>query len=281
MAKLKTPDLGKKPVQMDHRAILERKVDCIACHADVAVDKATVSRRDCERCHDRADYFTQWKQPLSLDEVEHYHAVHVPQQRAKCLDCHSEIHHQLVRGKTASGEPHFLSSAMADCTHCHPNQHVAQIDLLSGKGGVGVPKGEPNMMFGAQTNCFGCHIEQATTKHAGVALRGTLSGCIACHGDRHSKTFMQWKQGLTVSTMDAEEAYDKAQKMLEKTKDIKPETRQKASDLLKGALSDLRLVKRGNGVHNVMYSLDLLESVTKRCQQAMRIIREAEAPKKP
>jgi nitrate/TMAO reductase-like tetraheme cytochrome c subunit len=270
--KLKSPELAKQAIRMDHQAMLNRKVDCIACHADVATENATVTRRDCERCHDRPDYFEQWKQPLSLDLVQHYHAVHVPNQRAKCLDCHAEIHHQLVRGETTSGQPGFLSSVMANCTHCHPNHHVEQVHLLSGMGGMGVPKSEPNMMFGSRTNCFGCHTKEATTEHGGVTFQGTLSGCIACHGDRHSETFEKWKRGLKVVMLDAEEAYTNARKKLESAKDVKPETRRKATELLSTAQADLQLVKRGNGVHNVMYAIELLDSVTKRCQEATSII---------
>ncbi|MFO0969843.1 MAG: NapC/NirT family cytochrome c [Gemmataceae bacterium] len=268
-------DFPKKTVRMDHQTILKNKVDCVACHADVASESAPVTRRDCARCHDRPEYFTAWKKPLSLDVVKKYHAVHVPEQRAKCLDCHSEIQHQLVRGAAPSGQPQFLTSVMADCTHCHPGHHAEQIKLLSGTGGAGVPKGEANLMFGSRTNCFGCHTKQMTTEHGGVTLRGAINGCVSCHGDRHNETFEKWKRGLKVTLMDAEDAYDGAWKMLHKVKDLDADTRQKADDLLKSAKSDLRLVKTGNGVHNVMYSIELLDSVSSRCQQAMALIERA------
>jgi len=265
-------EFPKQMVRMDHHTILQRKVDCIACHADVASENAPVTRRDCERCHDRPDYFQKWTKPLTLEVVKQYHAIHVPEQRAKCLDCHSEIHHQLVRGLTPQGHPQFLSAGMANCSHCHPNHHAEQLQLLSGAGGVGVPKGDPNLMFGSRTNCFGCHIKQVTTEHGGVTMRGAINGCVACHGDTHNKTFDQWKRGLKVVLEDAEEAFDGAKKMLDKAKDLDAETQKKAAELLNAAKADLRLVKTGNGVHNVMYSIALLDSVTARCQQAMAIL---------
>ncbi len=109
---LKPPEFAKQLVKMDHQMIAQRKVDCIACHADVATENALVTRRDCEHCHDRPEYFQKWKQPVPLDLVKHYHAVHVPEQRAKCLDCHSEIHHQLVRGVSPAAQPPSLSSVL-------------------------------------------------------------------------------------------------------------------------------------------------------------------------
>jgi nitrate/TMAO reductase-like tetraheme cytochrome c subunit len=268
-AKLKTPELAKQTIQMDHQAMLKRNVNCIACHADVARENSTVTKRDCQHCHDRPEYFAKWQQPASLDLAKYYHALHVPEQRAKCMDCHTEIHHQLVHGSNGNGPPAFLSAVMTDCAACHPNQHAAQIELLSGMGGVGVAKGDPNMMFGLRTNCLGCHTQQATTKHGAAVLKGAVEGCVACHGDRHRDTFKKWKQGLELSLADADEAFQKATKALEKAKEISPEARSKVTTLLAGARADLQLVKNGNGVHNVMYAMELLDSITRRCQQAM------------
>ena len=140
---------------------------------------------------------------------------------------------------------------------------------MSGTGGVGIPKGDPNLMFGLRTNCLGCHTSHVTTSHGDVTVRGDASGCVTCHGDRHADTFKKWKQGLQLSLADANEAYEKASKALAKAKDLTPEARTKVTTLLAGAQADLQLVKTGNGVHNVMYAMDLLDSVTRRSQQAI------------
>lgn len=278
-AKLKTPELAKQTVRMDHQAILQRKVDCVACHADVARENSTVTERDCQRCHDRPEFFKDWQQPVSLDLAKKYHALHVPTERAKCMDCHSEIHHQLARGSAAHGEPKFLATVMADCAACHPNHHAAQVELLSGTGGVGVPKGDPNMMFGMRTNCLGCHTSHVATQ-GGTAVRAAVSGCIACHGERYAKTFKQWQEGLASSLSDADDAYKQASKALTKAKEIPPQVRTKVTTTLAGARADLQLVKTGHGVHNVMYSLQLLDSVTQRCQDVVATLAK-ESKRKP
>jgi hypothetical protein len=72
--------------------------------------------------------------------------------------------------------------------------------------------------------------------------------------------------------IDAEEAYAGANKMLQAAKDIDQEPRNKAAALLSSAQSDLRLVKNGNGVHNVMYAIELLDSVSRRCQEATALL---------
>lgn len=278
-ALLKTPELTKQPIRMNHQTILDRKVNCIACHADIANDTSQVTRRDCARCHDRPNYYERWKDTPTLEDVKYFHAAHVPEQRAKCLDCHSEIHHQLVRGTSPSGQSGFLSFVASDCMHCHPNQHAEQIELLGGTGGKGGAKGDPNLMFGSRTNCFGCHVKEATTAHGGVAMRGAVTGCVSCHGDKHNDTLQKWQKTITVLLSDANDAYQRAKGQLDKAKTLSPEGRRKAEELLANARSNLELVKRGNGVHNFMYAMDLLDSVTRLCQQAQSVITKESSPK--
>jgi nitrate/TMAO reductase-like tetraheme cytochrome c subunit len=278
--RLKAPQLAKEPVQMDHQAMLKRNVNCIACHADVATENSTVTKRDCQHCHDRSAYFEGWQQPVSLDLAKRYHALHVPEERAKCMDCHSEIHHQLAHGPDAQGQPIFLSSVLADCSSCHPSQHAAQVELLSGMGGVGVPRGDPNLMFGLRTNCLGCHTSHVVTKNGDVAVHAAVTGCLACHPQRYANTFKQWQQGLESSLTDAQEAYEKATKALARAKNLSSEVRTKVTAVLAGARADLQLVKSGNGVHNVTYSIDLLDSVTRRCEQTQSTLAK-ESKRKP
>ena len=259
-------EAGTKLVKMNHAEILAKKVSCASCHADAIQHDAIVTRRDCEQCHDQARFFTDWKEPFTVDLVKHYHAVHVEQQRAKCLDCHSEIKHRLVSDSGA-----VLASALADCSRCHPKHHEAQVELLLGLGGVGVPKSEPNLMFGARTNCTGCH----TAVHGddkGAVLKATEQSCIDCHGDRHKDTFAQWKAGVELSLGDAETAFKNAREALEKASAAPEEARKKAAELLTSAEADLKLVKTGNGLHNVAYAIELLDSVTARCREAVEAL---------
>jgi nitrate/TMAO reductase-like tetraheme cytochrome c subunit len=258
-----TKDAGTKLVKMNHADILAKNVSCVSCHADAIQHDATVTRRDCERCHDQARFFEDWKEPFTIDLVKRYHSLHVEQQRAKCLDCHAEIKHRLVNDAGT-----LYASALANCAQCHPNHHQAQVEMLLGHGGLGVPKSEPNLMFGSRTNCTGCH----TAVHGdekGDVLAATEQSCIACHGDRHKDTFGQWKVGIELALSDAEAAYKEGTESLEKAANAPEEARKKAAELLASAQADLRLVKTGNGLHNVAYALELLDSVTSRCREAV------------
>jgi nitrate/TMAO reductase-like tetraheme cytochrome c subunit len=275
-ARLDTSALAAAPVKMDHQTILERNVDCIACHADVASEDSQVTRRDCERCHDQPRFFKDWTQPFTLDVVAQYHKAHVAGQRAKCLDYHSEIHHELVREEAPeTAQPGFLTTAMSNCTYCHPNQHAEQINLLRGAGGQGVAQSTPNMMFGARTNCYGCHtkVEMGDAMHEMAAQ--AASGCTTCHGDKHADTFEKWKLGIELSREDAEQAYTNAQTLFDEASDLPAESRQQVSDLLAAAKADLEMVRGGNGLHNVTYAMELLDSVTQRCQEAAELLEAA------
>jgi hypothetical protein len=269
--KLSSPALGQKAVRMDHSEIVARKVDCRSCHADVVVGDSVVTRRDCERCHDQPGVFADWKTHLTTDLVVHYHQVHVPQQRAKCLDCHSQIQHQLAASGDQLAETGFLSTAMADCTHCHSNQHQDVLKLLVGRGGETVPKSDPNMMFGSRTNCYGCHNERDKTDGKDV-LVATKRACVSCHGEQYLETFEQWKQSMEISLKEAQEAFKKAHDTLVKATTAPSEARAKAEGLLAGAKADLSLLLRGNGVHNITYALQLLDGVSARCGEAAKAL---------
>jgi hypothetical protein len=66
-----------------------------------------------------------------------------------------------------------------------------------------------------------------------------------------------------------------AQRALDEGKDIPEQTRQKATELLSAAKADLDLIKRGNGIHNVTYAMEVLDSVTQRAQQVTAMLLEA------
>jgi hypothetical protein len=103
-------------------------------------------------------------------------------------------------------------------------------------------------------------------------LKATEQSCVACHGDQHTDTFEKWRLGLELALNDAEAAYKTAQEEMEKAQAAPQEARSKAAELLKGAEADLRLVKAGNGLHNIAYALELLDSVGSRCREAVDLL---------
>lgn len=257
---------GTELVKMNHADILSKKIACISCHADAIQEDAIVTRRDCERCHDQPRFFADWKEPFTVDLVKHYHSIHVERQKAKCQDCHAEIHHRLVRG---DGE--FLTSALHDCSRCHPNHHMSQVDLLLGRGGETVPNSTPNLMFGSRTNCTGCHAQIDGKAHDG-AVKATVEACVNCHGDRHKDTFEQWKMAMEFSLTEAQQAQQALQQALDQAKNIPDDVRAQIDKLKGEADADLNLVKTGNGLHNVTYAMELLDAVATKYREAIGLV---------
>ncbi len=273
--KLGNDELGKKAIRMDHSEIIARNVDCRSCHADVIVGDSVVTRRDCERCHDQPGFFADWKPTLTTAEVTRYHAAHVPQQRAKCLDCHSQIRHQLIpSGELITGNG-FLSSAMSDCKHCHTGEHRNVLSLLLGQGAQTLPKSDPNMMFGARTNCYGCHTEHGKVKGEEVMV-ATQRACVSCHGEEYVDKFTQWKSTLEDSLKETQQTCQKARETLAKATAAPAEARAKAEALLAGAEADLNIVQQGDGVHNITYALQLLDAISARCNEAVAALPETQ-----
>jgi hypothetical protein len=71
---------------------------------------------------------------------------------------------------------------------------------------------------------------------------------------------------------EAEQAYASAEKALAESTGIPAQTRRKVQELLSAAKADLLLVQRGNGMHNVTYAMEVLDSVTQRAQQASALL---------
>jgi hypothetical protein len=125
-------------------------------------------------------------------------------------------------------------------------------------------------MFGSRTNCTGCHTDMQGKPHGNLRVASEQS-CMACHGDRHQDTFEKWKLGLELAAGDADQALQAARKALEQA--TSPADKRKlAGDLVAAAESDLRLVKLGNGLHNVAYAIELLDAAAARCRQAVEIL---------
>jgi hypothetical protein len=178
----------------------------------------------------------------------------------------------VVREGAHAGD--FLSASLSNCTTCHPNHHAEQVSLLMGTGGKGVPHSAPNPMFGSRTNCYGCHIDQDLTADKGQVAKASQRTCVACHGERYGAMFEKWKTGVETTLEDAEKAFADARKLLEEKKDAPAASRLKAESLLQLAEADLRLIRRGNGVHNVTYAIELLDSVAAHCQEATAALEE-------
>lgn len=253
---------------MDHRDIVERKIDCASCHFDVIQGEAVVTIRDCVRCHDQDRYLVDFDS-RDTQTVEDYHRVHVAGQKAKCFDCHRAMDHRLIETDVEAGHGGFLDPVRNDCQHCHPNHHREQVQMLMGVGGQGVDRPMPNAMFGSRLNCRACHSESGSDFKGAPLIEATQKTCVACHSADYEKLFQQWLSEIDSSVKEATAALERVDRQVET---LRAQNREPPADRLRRlemARANLRFVSTSNGIHNKNYALQLLDLCTQELDRLM------------
>lgn len=256
------------PTLMDHRDIVERKIDCVSCHFDVIKGSATVSARDCTHCHDQSRFAEDFEK-RTTETVAEYHRLHVMSQRARCQDCHRNVTHQLVDSVHVGSSEEFLKPVLNDCQHCHPGHHSEQVNLLMGRGGEGDSREMPNAMFGSRLNCRACHSLAGSDFKGDPLIKATEQTCIACHGSDYDQLFNQWLSELQSVLTEAETSL---QRVDERVRVVAAQGRLIPPDVttaISQARFNINFVKTGNGIHNKNYALHLLDISMRDLDSAM------------
>lgn len=247
-------------VLMDHQDIVKRGVDCSSCHLDVVRGEATVTERDCIRCHDQ-DHFLRDFATRTTETVAHYHAVHVAHQRARCDDCHQSIQHGLLSPQQPATQAGFLQPVLSDCQHCHPNHHAEQVHLLTGTGGAGLPvQATPSAMLGSRLNCRACHTQAAQDEKGDALLRATSQACVDCHSEDYGQLFEQWRSEISTYLVESEARLVETQKLVERRRQAGLAISSEVETLMSQAAENVHLVKAGAGIHNRFFSLQVLDT---------------------
>jgi ElaB/YqjD/DUF883 family membrane-anchored ribosome-binding protein len=195
------------------------------------------------------------------------HAKHVSTRDARCFDCHEPIAHK---------EAAFLESSRINCQACHPNHHDYQVKLLMGEMAREVPE-TPSLMFSVKTNCMGCHIEADHDRKGEETLRGTAKACVGCHTDRLEAMLKEWKGKIGEELEAVEDIRQKAEGALNKARQKLPEKKlQKATAMFEEGQEFMNVVRYGNGVHNVKYSITLLDAAFGNFEDTIDMLGDAE-----
>jgi len=235
-----TPDIS-----YDHSFVNENQISCKKCHGSMQVGDGAVLIERCSSCHAEVDKLDKF------NDDEFMHKNHVTDHKVECIQCHSLIQHKSVSRS---------QDIMPDCYTCHQNTHNAQLGLFSGIGGKDLPH-NPNPMFTSGLNCQGCHVVH-TVKEGHAELGGTLTSnseaCDNCHGEGYNRLLGQWSNLMEAKMLLVEETLEEARKAIKSVKD--PGTRGKLQEKFVHATYNFDLVKKGNIIHNIMYSDQLLKS---------------------
>ena len=233
----KVYDLGGGAT-FDHEMAYVRGVDCASCHGDLTRGKGEVPRERCTVCHNREHDLER------INDHEFIHEKHVTEHKVDCTDCHLTIHH--------SKDPDRIAHAVANCASCHPQQHLQQIEMLTGTGAKSVPD-TPNAMVSARITCTSCHKTKTVTETGDVLWTASSKTCSYCHETTVVDRLWQIHTVLRESLDVMDRRVADLQRELD-SEDIAADQRDAIEQKLRDVHDDLQFLHVGNGIHNIHYA---------------------------
>ncbi len=213
--------------------------------------------------------------PVPFGNVQFPHDVHVQDEGMECLECHSprEEHGQTFL-RNCNECHHGEGMGAVECQDCHVENH----NLYNGQNACDERscdvRGEKNPMAEA-VECADCHTQVAETGESSVeAIKQT---CVDCHDGDEGYAVMvdEWNEQaeklrakvdeLRIMLTDTQRMILKAIREGKYTYD--------AQDLVNNAEKNLKLFERGNPVHNLAFSEELLERVRNLLLQAQKTLK--------
>ena len=253
-------------IKYNHIDFVERNpnIRCIDCHLDAIRGTGEVPKERCYACHNIPSRFTYYTDTTFI------HDWHVTKHKITCTLCHLEIKHGL---KTSVQPLEYASN----CTICHSkNMHTAQEEMYMGTGGIGV-KGSASPMFKANVKCIACHKvatqSPVNAKLIGQTYIGGVVGCKTCHGKGYEDIYKMWKENLKSMTVDADNKYAEAKKVMASVQKDNPDYQQ-ALKIYNASSYNLLFVKTARGIHNIDYASSLLDNASSGFDQVVKLLKK-------
>lgn len=225
-------------LEFDHGDVRRFGMECESCHLPPDPDEGSVPEVRCLTCHSEPERLEQY------ENTDLLHTKHVTEHKVDCTHCHLEIEH--VRQRHAE-------TTESGCASCHGGGHSPQRDLYAGIGAKDVPP-MPDSMYRAGVRCEGCHFDD----HEGETRTAGELSCMSCHGPAYRGLFTSWQESVTERTLGVRSQLDATLRLLGGG-DEPP---------LADARDNVRLVERGRGIHNVRYSLAILDKAHDQLNEA-------------
>jgi hypothetical protein len=202
------------------------------------------------------------KRTVPFNDIKFSHETHVVGSGLKCSDCHSprETHGKTFHKNCAECH-HGKEIKKVKCEDCH----VAVKRLVQGKGGIGVKERPSNKLDVVE--CLDCHRTVAAKKID--SLDAIKKRCIECHDQSYGEILVRWK-----ATSDG--LLKKVAPRIEKVREEIGRIELRGGHtfvyrkLFGEAEFNYNLAKKGNGVHNLEYTEELLEFANHRLDEAMK-----------
>jgi len=202
------------------------------------------------------------KRPVPFNDIRFSHETHVAGLGLKCSACHSPRENH---GKTY----------LKNCAECHHGKEIQKVScedchvmvkrLLQGKGGLGV-KERPSAKLGT-VKCAECHRSVlAKKKDTFDALK---KRCVDCHDQSYGEMLVTWKATSEDLLKKVSAKMAEVQNQIDRI-ELRGGRTFVYRKLYGDAELNYNLAKKGNGVHNMEYTEELLDFANQRLDEALK-----------
>jgi hypothetical protein len=199
---------------------------------------------------------------VSFNDIKFSHETHVTRNRLKCLDCHSprENHGKTFQRNCADCH-HGKEIKKVKCEDCH----VSVKRLVQGKGGIGVKERPSNKLDVVE--CVDCH--RGVTAKKKDTFDAIKKRCIECHDLSYGEMVVRWKTATEGLLNKVSPKLDKVREEIGRIELRKGHTFVYRK-LFGEAEFNFNLAKKGNAIHNLEFSEELIEFANHRLDEALR-----------
>ena len=202
------------------------------------------------------------KRTVPFNDIKFSHENHVTRSRLKCSDCHSpRENHGKTFQKNCADCHHGKGIKKVKCEDCH----VSVKRLVQGKGAVGVKERPSNKLDVVE--CIDCH--RGVTAKKKDTFDAIKSRCIECHDQSYGEMLVQWKATAEGLLKQVSPKIDSVREEIGRIELRRGHTFVYRK-LFGEAEFNYNLAKKGNGVHNLEYTEDLLEFANNRLDEALK-----------
>ncbi|MDO9350667.1 MAG: cytochrome c3 family protein, partial [Deltaproteobacteria bacterium] len=208
------------------------------------------------------------KRTVPFNDIKFSHETHVAGNGLKCSDCHSpRENHGKTFQKNCADCHHGKEVKKVKCEDCH----ISVKRLVQGKGGIGV-KERPSSKLDV-VECIDCHRGVVAKKKD--TFDAIKKRCIECHDQSYGEMAGRWKATTAGLLKKVAPKIDKVKEEIGRL-EVRGGHTFVYRKLYGEAEFNYNLAKKGNGVHNLEYTEELLEFANHRLDEAIRQF----APKK-
>jgi hypothetical protein len=202
------------------------------------------------------------KRAVSFNDIKFSHETHIAGNGQKCSDCHSPRENH---GKTF----------MKNCAECHHGKEIKKVKcqdchasiqkLIQGKGGIGVQE-RPSSKLDV-VECVDCHRNVLAKKKD--SFDAIKKRCIECHDQSYGEMLVRWKATSEGLLKKVAPKIDKVKEEIGRI-ELRGGHTFVYRKLFGESEFNYNLAKKGNGVHNLEYTEDLLEFANNRLDEALK-----------